>query len=88
MHPAILGELLLGGISDSIYSDLCLLPQIPETAATTLHEFIRKNQLAGHGVGWVDASLLYSAKSEKVRLHTLDQKLVKLARRLGLSVGA
>lgn len=79
MHPFVLGELILGGIPESIQRDLLALSFCPVLDPTLTHEFIRKHRLTGKGIGWVDASLLHSATAQGIRLHTLDKRLAKAA---------
>ena len=46
-----------------------------------------QRNLAGRGIGWVDAHLIASAIADRVRLWTLDRRLAAAARRLGEEMG-
>jgi predicted nucleic acid-binding protein len=84
-HPWVTGELALGGASSGV---LRLLTQIPHAAVATDDEvlaLITREQLAGAGIGWVDAGLLASARlTPDARLLTDDRKLAGVAARLGV----
>ena len=54
MHPAVLGELVLGGLSAREERLFLRLPQAPEVSSSELLMFIRDRGLARQGVGWVD----------------------------------
>ena len=85
-HPFVIGELALGNLDDRA-SILELLGNLPGAAAATQEEVLRligKRQLAGSGIGWVDAHLLASALLEEVPLWTLDRRLSAVASQLDL----
>ena len=82
MHPFVLGELLLGGLPQSLYRDLFALNQVRVAASEEIYPFIQRHRLQNQGIGWVDAHLLFSALSEGIPLQTLDRNLGNLWRRL------
>lgn len=47
--------------------------------------FVELNDLAGPGVGWVDAHLLCAARVAGWRLWSADRRLARLAARLALA---
>lgn len=81
-HPWVTGELALGGANDQV---LRLLAQLPAAVVATDDEvmaLIRNEQLAGTGIGWVDAALLASARlTGDAELWTSDRKLAQAAAR-------
>ena len=87
VHPFVLGELALGRLRRRA-EVLGLLEELPR-AETANHEevleLVERHDLAGSGVGWVDAHLLASAALSRVSLWTLDRRLAVAARRLALS---
>jgi predicted nucleic acid-binding protein len=82
MHPAVLGELVLGGLSTREQKLLDQLPTAPELASRDVLEFVRARKLARKGIGWVDAQLLASALVAPATLWSFDEPLAKLARAL------
>jgi predicted nucleic acid-binding protein len=86
MHPWVRGELACGSMKkrESILSDLQALdaPQI----ATDLEvlTLIEQRTLWGCGLGWIDVHLLVSSLLSGCRLWTLDKRLDRAARELGL----
>jgi predicted nucleic acid-binding protein len=88
MHPAVMGELVLGGLGNrgDVLRHLRALP----TSRVSNHEetmiFILNRGVAGSGVGYVDASLLASvALSPGATFWTSDRKAHALSSRLGLA---
>ncbi|MFO8074035.1 MAG: type II toxin-antitoxin system VapC family toxin [Polyangia bacterium] len=88
VHEMVVGELVLGGLprDGEIPS---LFESLPRAGAVTHGElvaFVHEHGLAGAGVGYVDAHLLAATALEPgARLWTRDEKLAKLAERLGLA---
>lgn len=60
MHPMVVGELSLGSIRNraTVLTFLGDLPAIAPATHTQVVEFEETHQLAGRGIGWVDAHLL------------------------------
>jgi predicted nucleic acid-binding protein len=84
LHPLVLGELLLGGLSDQNGALLQALIPIPAHAPERIHRFIRERSLAGKGIGWVDAAILCSASGATTVLATFDEALRSCAETIGV----
>ena len=87
LHSSVLGELLLSGLpkQDPVIDELLDLPSGPLVSAADVHELISSADLAGTGIGYVDAHLLASARAvPEGRLLTHDKRLRELAERLGV----
>ncbi len=84
VHPYVVGELLLGGLSAENQALMHSLDWCQPAAAGELHDFIRRFRLAGTGVGWVDAALLFAAQAAGARLATYDTTLARCARQLDI----
>lgn len=88
-HPWVIGELVLGRLSKR-QEVLRLLRNLPTANVATPDElllFIERRQLAGHGIGYVDAQLLAAARmTPDAQLWTSDKHLSTAAARLGLAV--
>ena len=83
VHPWVIGELVLGGLSRREESLLSQLPHAPLVDDDEAIEFIRARSMVRRGIGWVDANLLASAIVGGSRIWTLDQKLASAARSTG-----
>lgn len=87
LHPLVFGELACGGFRNRT-GILQLLATLPNAEIATAEEtmvFLEKQKLHGIGLGWIDISLLASARLTHCDLWTLDKTLAREARRLGLS---
>ncbi|MFZ5468194.1 MAG: PIN domain-containing protein [Myxococcota bacterium] len=84
VHPWVLAELILGGLSVREQRLLERLPQPPIVAYSEVVELIHRRRLARRGVGWVDANLLASALVTSASLWTLDASLRAAATHLGV----
>lgn len=86
MHPFVSGELACGNLKDraSILSDLHELPHAKLASNAEVLQLLEERRLWGRGLGWIDAHLLASALLSSCRLWTMDTKLAKTARELGL----
>ena len=62
VHPFVVGELLLGGLSAENEALLRSLPWSAPPPPEALYDFVRRHNLAGTGIGWVDAALLAAAR--------------------------
>lgn len=82
VHPFVVGELMLGGLSATNERLMHSLVWCEAAAPRTVFDFIRRNGLAGHGIGWVDAALLVAARETSAQLATFDLALARCARRL------
>lgn len=85
-HPFIIGEILLGSISNrnAIQKMLGELPQVTTASDREVLFFINTHKVYGRGIGWIDTHLLVSAKLSGVRLMTRDKRLSMVARELGV----
>lgn len=83
VHPFVVGELVLGGLSTREEGLFARLP----AAAVVPHEevlaFVRRRQLARRGIGWVDAHLLASTLTSSAELWSPDADLRAAAAALG-----
>jgi hypothetical protein len=87
-HPFVLGELALGSLGRrraQVLADLGLLPATPVLAHSEVLELVERRQLAGRGIGWLDAHLLASALAAGFPLWTADRALQRCAALLGLA---
>ena len=84
VHPFVVGELLLGGLSAENEGLLRSLPWSVQPSPESLYDFIRRHDLAGTGIGWVDAALLAAARAVGAQLATFDTPLARCARQLGV----
>ena len=84
VHPYVVGELLLGGLSAENEALMHSLDWCEPAAVGELHDFIRRFRLAGTGIGWVDAALLLAAQAVAASLATYDTTLARCARQLDI----
>ena len=82
VHPFVIGELLLGGLSAENEALLRSLTWSAPPSPEELYDFIRRHHLAGTGIGWVDAALLAAARAAGAQLATYDTPLARCARQL------
>lgn len=87
MHPFVCGELACGNLKShaAILSDLQALPLSTVATHAEVMQLVEDRGLWGRGLGWIDAHLVASALLSNCRLWTLDVRLAKAARELGLS---
>ena len=89
VHPWVLGELALGRLANpsAVLGLLSQLPQTPVATAAEVLTVIDRHQLAGTGIGYVDAHLLASTQlAPDARLWTRDRRLIAAAELVGCSV--
>lgn len=89
-HPFVTAELALGSLAnrEEFLALLQCLPQAEIVDEGTLLAFVDDHDLAGTGLGAVDAYLLASAVLfEQRELMTNDRRLSDQARRLGVEAG-
>jgi len=84
VHPLVIGELVLGGLSPTEERLLQRLPQAAAAAYSNILAAIRRYKLARRGIGWVDAELVTSALQCRAPLWSLDRSLSSVANELGL----
>ena len=84
VHPFIIGEMVLGGLSAREEQLFARLP----SAGVVRHEevlgLVRRRRLARRGIGWVDAHLLASALTSSAVLWSVDADLSGVAADLGI----
>ena len=85
VHPFVIGELLLGGLSAENEALLRSLTWSAPPSPEELYDFIRRHHLAGTGIGWVDAALLAAARAAGAQLATYDTPLARCARQLDVA---
>jgi len=80
-HPFVVGELACGNLSerDRILHLLAALPATPVAEHDEVMELIRRHELHGKGLGWVDMHLLASSRLAGCALWTLDRRLENTA---------
>lgn len=85
-HPFVTGEIALGHLKRraEILALLGDLPQAPVAEHQEVLRFVERHELAGSGLGWVDAHLLAAAALDRLLLWTLDRRLAAAASTLGL----
>ncbi len=75
VHPFVLGELVLGGLSDGEQGLFDQLPDADLVAHEEVLALVRQRRLARRGIGWVDAHVLASALTSGAELWTADKPL-------------
>lgn len=83
MHPFVLGELVLGGLSAREEGLFARLPQATVLAHEEVLDFVKRRKLARRGIGWIDAHLLASALASSAALWSADAPLASVAAELG-----
>jgi predicted nucleic acid-binding protein len=87
-HPWVTGELALGNLQRR-EETLHLIGQLPQATLATpaeILEFIDRHELAGVGVGYVDAQLLAATRlTADARIWTRDRRLREAAERVGVA---
>lgn len=84
-HPAVIGELVLGGLLAREEALLGRLPAAPEISSEELLAFVRARKLIRQGIGWVDCQLLASSLVVGARLWSLDRHLETAAEEIGVA---
>ena len=85
LHPFVLGELTLGGLSDREPALFRHLREVPIADNAEVLAFVSQRRLARKAIGWVDAHLLASAFVAQARLWSTDRALIAMARDLGIA---
>jgi len=87
MHPFVLGELALGTLRQRVVvlEAMGALPKAVVAEHDEVMHFIGRNDLAGRGIGYVDAHLLASCRlTPQARLWTRDKRLDAVGESLGV----
>lgn len=88
VHPFIVGEMVLGGLSKREEGLFARLPSVRIVAHEEVLEFVRRRRLARRGIGWVDAQLLAAALASSAMLWTVDADLSSTAAHLNVGFRA
>jgi predicted nucleic acid-binding protein len=88
MHPLVLGELVLGGLSSEQEHLLQRLPTVERVPYDEVLSFIRRRRLARRGIGWIDAELITSSLTSGAEVWSFDGALVTVAGELGAAFKA
>lgn len=83
IHDYVIGEIVLGGISQAKLAMLGQLRRCHCASHEDVMHLIAERQLAGCGLGYVDAHLLAAALIGRLQLWTLDKALQKTASECG-----
>ena len=83
LHPFVLGELILGGLSQENNVLLRSIAACDISPPDDTFAFIRKNKLTNRGIGWVDAVLLEAGARTGARIASYDGRLAGCAREFG-----
>ena len=84
VHPFIVGELVLGGLSSREEALFRRLPTVDVAPHEEVLEFVRRRRLTRRGIGWVDAHLLASALVSSALLWSVDVDLTAAAVDVGV----
>ena len=79
MHDCVIGEMVLGGISQTKLVMFGQLHRCRSASHDEVMHLIAERQLAGRGLGYVDSHLLAAALINRLQLWTLDKALQKAA---------
>lgn len=85
VHPFVVGELVLGGLSPREEALFSRLPGASLVPHGDVLAFARTRGLARRGIGWVDAHLLASALTSPARLWSTDRALSAAAVKLSVA---
>ena len=83
VHPFVLGELVLGGLSAREEGLFARLPSATVLAHEEVLGFVKRRKLARRGLGWVDVHLLASALASSAVLWSADLPLAAAADEIG-----
>lgn len=88
IHPFIIGEMVLGGVSSREEALFHRLPSADMVPHEEVLDFVRRRRLMRRGIGWVDAHLLASALTSSALLWTVDADLSAAAADLSVDFRA
>src|SRR5258708_34025967 len=86
-HPYVIGEISLGSLRDRdvVLGALLDLPQAPTATPEETFYLIERERLFNRGIGYVDTSLLASARLHPgITIWTRDKRFKKVADELNL----
>lgn len=81
-HSFVMGELVLGGLSERQEELFARLPRAATVSDAEALALVRRRRLARRRIGWVDVHLLASALTASARLWSLDAPLAAAAAEL------
>ena len=84
IHPFIVGEMVLGGLSTREERLFVRLPSADMVRHEEVLELVRRRRLMRRGIGWVDAHLLASALVSSAVLWSIDADLSAAAAELSV----
>ena len=79
VHPFIIGELVMGGMSSREQELFERLPAAAVVAHEEVLAMVKQRRLTRRGIGWVDAHLLASALASPALLWSADKELSSAA---------
>ncbi len=79
VHPFVVSELVMGGLSSKEEAQLERLPHAPVLPHEEVLDFVKRRHLVRRGLGWVDAHLLASALVSSALLWSADKDLAAAA---------
>jgi hypothetical protein len=82
IHPFVVGEMVLGGLSTREERLFARLPQTEVVRHEEVLELVRRRRLMRRGIGWVDAHLLASTLLCSAVLWSVDADLSAAAAEL------
>ena len=87
IHPFVVGELALGRIRNraEVMELLSNLPGVEVAEHREVIQLVQSRDLAGSGIGWIDAHLAAAAMIARARLLTFDRDLFRTAQNLGIT---
>jgi predicted nucleic acid-binding protein len=85
VHPFVVGEMVLGGLSAREEELFGRLPGAGVVPHEEVLAFVRRRRLVRRGIGWVDAHLLASALVSSAVLWSADADLSAAAADLGVA---
>lgn len=87
-HPHVVGELACGSLGRraEVLGLLKALPRATVASDEEAHRLVDAHGLHGRGIGWIDVHLLASALLSDAGLWTLDRRLEREARRVGVAL--
>ena len=84
VHPFVIGEMILGGLSTREEGFFGRLPSAGVVAHEEVLAFVRRRRLMRRGMGWVDVHLLASTLTSSAVLWSMDADLKAAAATLGV----